>query len=336
MRPLNMRQPGGQHQIVAERVRPRSKRPSVCTRARSRAGQHRHGALGPCEEAPARRTTRCARPARAARSRPASVGPPSHSTLADAGCAQRAPARRADRVRALIRARRRRRLGDAVSAAKAGGGRPARVRSSARSCRRRIRGRLQHAARQRHRRGLADDDARVGLARACGADARSAADRRRAPSRRRPSPRRARRAVRRQALARVLAGDALTLPRRGATKPSSDIAIFSVTNGSASAIVNAKRSISARLRRIVDDLDRDARVAHARDAACRASPVRIDRADDDARDPGVDQRDAAGRHRRFVIVRLERDVHRRAAHVFAGFARRRASASASACASPLR
>ena len=72
---------------------------------------------------------------------------------------------------------------------------------------------------------------------------------------------------------------------------------------------------------IVDDVDDDARAAHPRHAPSVRAHVRVERTDDDAADSGVHDRDAARWHRRLVIVRLERDVHRRTAHVFTGFAR---------------
>jgi hypothetical protein len=49
--------------------------------------------------------------------------------------------------------------------------------------------------------------------------------------------------------------------------------------------------------------------------------VRIQCADDDARDARLDHGYATARHRRFVIVRFERHIHRRTAHVFARRAR---------------
>ena len=74
-------------------------------------------------------------------------------------------------------------------------------------------------------------------------------------------------------------------------------------------------------RGIVGDVDRDTGIAHAAHASAVRTNVRIDRTDDHTRDAGGDHGQTARRIRRFVIVRLERDVHRRAAHVGAALAR---------------
>jgi len=68
-------------------------------------------------------------------------------------------------------------------------------------------------------------------------------------------------------------------------------------------------------RRQVDDLDRDPRLAQAAHAALSGARVRVERADDDPADAGLDQRQRAGRRAAVLIARLERDVGGRAARI---------------------